>query len=253
LPYQFLLSISALRAVFREFKGANDWEKTAHSGVHRAPTEPKTFRGGARPAGATNAVVKAAATRSGAATNGAGAEEDTVINVAVGRRAASADATVKNVAVASGRQEGAKAASVPAGSFDALFDEAEARLGAGRGSVLVLDPERKTFSVKAGRGLPEGVAGSAVFGAGEGVAGWAVRNKSRLIIAGQQGPDELRERLNQPDLVSSSIVVPVTKNGDTVAVVSLSSKEKMLRREDLDWLGERAGELIKREPEALSA
>ncbi len=117
---------------------------------------------------------------------------------------------------------------------------------------MVLDPEKKTFSVKAGRGLPRGVTGSVVVGAGEGVAGWAVRNKSRLIIVKQQGPDGLRERLNQPDLVSS-IVVPVERNGDTVAVVSLSSKDKKLRREDLYWLNGRAGELLKREPEALAA
>jgi putative methionine-R-sulfoxide reductase with GAF domain len=87
---------------------------------------------------------------------------------------------------------------------------------------------------------------------GEGVAGWTVRNKSKLLIVGQKDPDELRERLNQPDLVSS-IVVPVERNGDTVAVASLSSKEKRLRREDLDWLDERARELLEREPQALSA
>ena len=87
---------------------------------------------------------------------------------------------------------------------------------------------------------------------GEGVAGWTVRNKSKLLIVGQKDPDELRERLNQPDLVSS-IVVPVQRHGDTVAVVSLSSKDRKLRREDLDWLNERAGELLKREPEGLAA
>jgi len=121
-----------------------------------------------------------------------------------------------------------------------------------RGSVMVIDPAKRTFSVKAGRGLPQGVVGSAVAGAGEGVAGWAARNKTMLIIDGQHGPDELCERLNQPDLVSS-IVVPVQMHGDTVAVVSLSSEHRKLRREDLDWLNGRAGELLKREPEALAA
>ena len=221
VPYQFLLSISALRAVFREFKGANDWEKTAHSGVHRAPVEAKPAQRVARPA--VGAVANA-----------------TVAD----------DAATTNVMAAIG----ARAGTVPlrAGSFDALFDEAEARLGASRGSVMVLDPEKKTFSVKAGRGLPQGVAGSAAVGAGEGVAGWAVRNRSKLIIAGQKGPEDLRERLNQPDLVSS-IVVPIERNGDTVAVVSFSSKEKKMRREDLEWLDKRAGELLEREPETLSA
>jgi cellulose synthase/poly-beta-1,6-N-acetylglucosamine synthase-like glycosyltransferase len=35
LPYQFLLSISAVRAVYREFRGMTNWEKTAHTGAHR--------------------------------------------------------------------------------------------------------------------------------------------------------------------------------------------------------------------------
>jgi putative methionine-R-sulfoxide reductase with GAF domain len=117
---------------------------------------------------------------------------------------------------------------------------------------MVLDPEKKTFSVKAGRGLPQGVAGSSMGGAGEGVAGWAVQNRISLIITGQKGPADLRERLSQPDLVSS-IVLPIERNSNVVAVVNLSSKEKRLRHEDLEWLNERARELLEREPEALSA
>lgn len=35
-PYQWLLSIGALRAVYRAFKGATNWEKTAHIGQHRS-------------------------------------------------------------------------------------------------------------------------------------------------------------------------------------------------------------------------
>ena len=34
-PYQWLLSIGALRAVYRAFKGATNWEKTAHIGQNR--------------------------------------------------------------------------------------------------------------------------------------------------------------------------------------------------------------------------
>jgi cellulose synthase/poly-beta-1,6-N-acetylglucosamine synthase-like glycosyltransferase len=35
-PFQVLLGVSALRAVFREFKGINTWEKTKHVNAHRA-------------------------------------------------------------------------------------------------------------------------------------------------------------------------------------------------------------------------
>jgi cellulose synthase/poly-beta-1,6-N-acetylglucosamine synthase-like glycosyltransferase len=234
LPYQFLLSISALRAVFREFKGATNWEKTAHSGVHRTPTEVKAVQQGTRP------IVGAAAATHSAAANSAGTTNGTY-----------AGGAATNGAAANGTK--AYAASSHADIFDALLDEAETRLGVERSSVMVLDPEKRTFSVKAGRGLPQGVVESAVVGSGEGVAGWVARNnKSMLIIDGQRGPDELCERLNQLDLISS-IVVPVQRYGDTVAVVSLSSKDRRLRREDLDWLNERAGGLLKRELDALAA
>lgn len=34
-PYQFILGIGAMRAVFRYMRGASNWEKTAHIGQHR--------------------------------------------------------------------------------------------------------------------------------------------------------------------------------------------------------------------------
>ena len=37
LPYQVLLSIGALRAVYRYHRGTTNWEKTAHTGAHRTP------------------------------------------------------------------------------------------------------------------------------------------------------------------------------------------------------------------------
>jgi hypothetical protein len=35
LPYQWLLSYAALRATWRQLRGLNNWEKTAHVGAHR--------------------------------------------------------------------------------------------------------------------------------------------------------------------------------------------------------------------------
>jgi len=41
LPYQWLLCFAALRAVYREVRGINTWEKTAHTGAHRMiPADP---------------------------------------------------------------------------------------------------------------------------------------------------------------------------------------------------------------------
>jgi cellulose synthase/poly-beta-1,6-N-acetylglucosamine synthase-like glycosyltransferase len=38
-PYQAILSIAALRAVFRYIQGKTNWEKTVHTGQHRTSTE----------------------------------------------------------------------------------------------------------------------------------------------------------------------------------------------------------------------
>jgi glycosyltransferase XagB len=44
LPFQWMLGYAALRAVGRQVRGLNSWEKTAHVGAHRkgAPTVPAT-------------------------------------------------------------------------------------------------------------------------------------------------------------------------------------------------------------------
>ncbi|MBV9170879.1 MAG: glycosyltransferase [Chloroflexi bacterium] len=41
LPYQALLGLGAVRAVFRTVTGASNWEKTEHTGAHRSPAAPQ--------------------------------------------------------------------------------------------------------------------------------------------------------------------------------------------------------------------
>jgi len=38
IPYQMLLGIGSVRAVWRQIRGASNWEKTAHLGQHRTGT-----------------------------------------------------------------------------------------------------------------------------------------------------------------------------------------------------------------------
>jgi len=35
LPYQWVLAYAALRAMLRQLRGVNNWEKTKHVGAHR--------------------------------------------------------------------------------------------------------------------------------------------------------------------------------------------------------------------------
>jgi cellulose synthase/poly-beta-1,6-N-acetylglucosamine synthase-like glycosyltransferase len=39
IPYQLLLGVSAVRAGLRELRGINNWEKTAHTGLHRVSVQ----------------------------------------------------------------------------------------------------------------------------------------------------------------------------------------------------------------------
>jgi len=45
LPYQILLSLGAIRAVYREQRGRTNWEKTAHTGAHRSPAKARALEG----------------------------------------------------------------------------------------------------------------------------------------------------------------------------------------------------------------
>src|SRR5690606_34836610 len=47
LPYQWLLGVSSVRAVYREVRRRNDWEMTAHVGAHRRG-EAETSSGSAQ-------------------------------------------------------------------------------------------------------------------------------------------------------------------------------------------------------------
>ncbi len=44
LPYQGILSVGALRAVYRSLRGVTNWEKTAHVGQHRAYSDARETR-----------------------------------------------------------------------------------------------------------------------------------------------------------------------------------------------------------------
>ena len=214
LPYQALLGLGALRAVWRDVKGMTAWEKTSHSGAHRKTAVP------------AKAPVATPAAASAPSENPAR------------KQAPAPDGTEAWSAGRTARPAGV----LPISDFDRLLEEATERFGAERGSVLVQEPDKSAFTVKASRGLPENVVRSANLGVDKGVAGWVVGRMSPAVIRGNRAPEGLQARLNQPDLCSS-VVVPVEKDG-SLAVVSLSSTHSELDHQTLDWLSERVEDLI---------
>jgi cellulose synthase/poly-beta-1,6-N-acetylglucosamine synthase-like glycosyltransferase len=166
LPFQMLLGISAVRAVYRQLRREGTWEKTAHAGAHRQPA----------PAGP----------------------------------------------------------ALPPVRFDRLLDDACARLGTERGSVLVLDPDRGGFVMAASRGLPA-AARRAEVRPGEGLAGWVAERGRPLLVDGRPLPAPLARRLLPEDL-RSSLVVPIRAGSATVGVLSVASRRVELTEGDLRWL-----------------
>ena len=63
LPYQWLLAAAALRAVWRQLRGVNAWEKTTHIGAHRAhrvPSAPASAKVGRQPSAGGHAAMAGA-------------------------------------------------------------------------------------------------------------------------------------------------------------------------------------------------
>ena len=162
LPFQWLLGVSAVRAVYRELRKQYNWEKTLHTGAHRRPV----------------AAIAA---------------------------------------------------------FDRLLEEAAAHLGAERGSVLLLDPAAKRFSLVASRGLSHEVIAALDLDAGEGVAGWVARTGRTAILDGRVVPAELHARMEQPPL-RSSVVTPIEGQDGLLAVVSIASTRADLGDAAAHWL-----------------
>ncbi len=43
-PYQWILAVGSIRAIYRYIKGSSDWEKTTHIGQHRRKATATSYR-----------------------------------------------------------------------------------------------------------------------------------------------------------------------------------------------------------------
>ncbi len=66
-----------------------------------------------------------------------------------------------------------------------VIGEANARLGAERGSLMVLNPETNTYIMAASRHLPVTVETAGSVKSGEGLVGWVAQTRQPLIIDGR--------------------------------------------------------------------
>jgi ligand-binding sensor protein len=90
------------------------------------------------------------------------------------------------------------------------------------GSVMLLDRESRSLTIKAAHGLdPDVVSGTSVR-LGHGVSGLAAETKKPFLINEQNADPLISDRLNKPQLFSS-LVVPIKYGDDVCGVVNVSS------------------------------
>lgn len=113
------------------------------------------------------------------------------------------------------------------------------------GSVLLLNSDSESFSVKTGRGLNPEILKQSKIPVRETVAGWVIENKRSVLIDRDYQNELLRNRLKRPEIVSS-ILVPITCSEKPLGIlcVNATSENPRFNSENLavlDQLGKLAG------------
>ncbi len=108
--------------------------------------------------------------------------------------------------------------------LQALFETASVGVGAERGSVMVVDDEEKTLSIKLSKGIEEEVVRNTRVKLGEGLAGWAAKENEILFIDNSFKNPRLLSRLHKPRL-SASLMVPIKAGECVFGVLNLSTED----------------------------
>ena len=131
-----------------------------------------------------------------------------------------------------------------------LMEVASAVVGADSGSVLLSDPKKNAFTIKASRGIRKEIVENTRVSLKEGVAGW-VLSKGRPFLIHKDVKDSVpQSRLNRSEIYSS-MIVPIAFRGKTLGAVCLNSTDKNDKfNEDnlslLDQLSQLAGIALER-------
>ncbi|MEN6371973.1 MAG: SpoIIE family protein phosphatase [Armatimonadota bacterium] len=97
-------------------------------------------------------------------------------------------------------------------------------IGATVGSIMLLDDDAKTLTIKSAKGLSQKVVESASTAVGEGIAGWVAQHgKPVLVHDAHQDP---RFRMNRyRDDITSAMSVPLKARGRVIGVINTSTVE----------------------------
>jgi HAMP domain-containing protein len=109
------------------------------------------------------------------------------------------------------------------GMFESCLGTLLSLTGCSAGAVLLVSPDGKTMKVRVSAGLPD-VLSTAVFPAGQGIAGWVV-SRGEMAAASESAPWKGGELTEIEKCMPWSLHVPMTVSGKTRGVISIGVRE----------------------------
>jgi transcriptional regulator with GAF, ATPase, and Fis domain len=122
-------------------------------------------------------------------------------------------------------------------------------VAADSGSIMLIDPNKKTLKIEIAEGLDPAIVKSTVQKIGKGIAGTVAKTGIPLLIKGAADKERYASELERKDLVSS-ICTPLVIGEEIVGVLSVNSKnpQRVFLEEDLSYikkLGDFTADIIK--------
>jgi len=121
--------------------------------------------------------------------------------------------------------------------LQATLEQTMAALGAGVGSIMLLDDETKTLSIRVSSGVPKEFVEKTAQPVGKGIAGWVAQHGEPVLINDPAGDPRFRLVAVRPD-VTSAMSVPLKTRKKTVGVLNVSTvmPNKAFNEHDLKLL-----------------
>ena len=94
--------------------------------------------------------------------------------------------------------------------------------GATSGSLLLIDPEDDTLSIRVAFGYTEDAIRNIRLRVGEGVTGWVAQNNTPLLVPDVTGEERY---VNVDEAIRSELAVPLIVEGETLGVVNVNSAQ----------------------------
>ncbi|RKY40178.1 MAG: hypothetical protein DRP76_02485 [Candidatus Omnitrophota bacterium] len=133
----------------------------------------------------------------------------------------------------------------------ALLDVSYNFVEAERGSIMLLDEEKKELYIKIAKGLSREIVENTRIRIGESLSGLVVQRKKPLLVGKEVDDELIKSRLVDPQRIKYSILIPIRKGEEILGVLNISTLKE--ESDKFSWKGmQTVDELIKLVETALS-